>query len=131
MVEHMSNTDNIRTAIVVNDDVSLETIKRYMPGNYKAYLRDNGKIIIVGHDVAGWTMDDYVIPRLASGLYTAQETTDCSHPGGFRADTGEWECSQCGERWADYETWGEQTGNMDAVDAVKAAIADDTYFLGS
>ena len=28
-------------------------------------------VIIAGHDDAGWTMDDYVIPRLRSGLMLA------------------------------------------------------------
>jgi ribosomal protein L37AE/L43A len=49
----------------------------------------------------------------------------CNHPGGFRADTGEWECSRCGNRFPSYEAWGEATGNYEAVAAVKAAIATD------
>jgi len=74
----MTDTDQVRTAVVVNSliSVSLETVKRYLPSNYKAYLNDaETNIIIVGHDVAGWTLDDYVIPRLASGLITAKEQT--------------------------------------------------------
>ena len=35
--------------------------------------------MIGGRDVAGWTLDAYVIPRLASGLYFATEI-DLSHP---------------------------------------------------
>lgn len=49
----------------------------------------------------------------------------CAHPGGFRAATGEWQCSRCGARFPSYEAWGAQTGNMAAVEAVKAAIVAD------
>ena len=39
----------------------------------------DGETVIGGRDVAGWTLDAYVIPRLASGLYFATEI-DLSHP---------------------------------------------------
>jgi hypothetical protein len=29
--------------------------------------------LIGGRDSCGWTLDDYVIPRLASGMYFAEE----------------------------------------------------------
>lgn len=55
----------------------LESIERYMPGNYDATLMAtvNGVeiVLIEGSDQAGWTLDGYVIPRLASGLYPARE----------------------------------------------------------
>ena len=50
----------------------VNTLRRYMPSNYKVYVCDND-ILIAGNDVAGWTLDGYVIPRLASGGYTAKE----------------------------------------------------------
>lgn len=62
----------IRTAIVTSDS-ALETIQRYLPGNYKA-VEFSDAIVIVGADNAGWTLDGYVLPRLASGLHFAQET---------------------------------------------------------
>jgi len=52
----------------------LETIRRYLPSNYSADC-DGGNIWITGTDSAGWTLEDYVIPRLASGLYRAEEVT--------------------------------------------------------
>jgi hypothetical protein len=58
---------------VVSSDVNLDTLNRYLPVNYHAYVSDGGVVMIVGHDVAGWTLDGYVIPRLASGLIFAQE----------------------------------------------------------
>jgi hypothetical protein len=64
-----------RTAVVRNAD--LETVKAYLPSNYEAYQgTDNGGagyVLIVGSDDHGWTMDGYVIPRLASGLIVAEE----------------------------------------------------------
>lgn len=51
---------------------ALEAVRRYMPSNYTADS-DGGAIWIHGTDSAGWTLDGYVIPRLASGLYFAKE----------------------------------------------------------
>jgi len=67
----------MRAAILKERHDELETIQRYMPGNYDAvglvFPDDTQFILIVGEDVAGWTMEDYVIPRLASGLHFATE----------------------------------------------------------
>jgi hypothetical protein len=66
----------MRTAkVMVPDHVYGEFVtilKRYMPSNYRVYVCDDD-ILIAGNDVAGWTLDGYVIPRLASGGYTAKE----------------------------------------------------------
>lgn len=66
----------IRRAVVVNGIARIDTIRRYLPSNY--YARegagiDNRNVIIYGSDNAGWTLDGYVIPRLASGLIYARE----------------------------------------------------------
>jgi len=63
-----------RTARIVGGARDLDQVQRYMPGNYEATQQPDGLIVITGHDVAGWTLDDYVIPRLASGLIWAEET---------------------------------------------------------
>jgi hypothetical protein len=60
-----------RTAIVITPDSELETIERYLPDNYTA--REVTVVVIEGTDNAGWTMDDYVLPRLATGLHIAAE----------------------------------------------------------
>jgi hypothetical protein len=53
---------------------SVETVKAYLPNNFTvAHVDDNGAILIIGNDDHGWTLDGYVIPRLASALITAQE----------------------------------------------------------
>ncbi len=62
-----------RACLIPKTRESLETIKRYMPDNYHASQLEGGEIFIVGEDVAGWTLDHYIIPRLASGLIFAHE----------------------------------------------------------
>ena len=58
----------------------------YMPSNYAVLHTgehpDNPKwraAVIGGYDSAGWTLDAYVLPRLASGGMHGQEI-DLSHP---------------------------------------------------
>ena len=55
----------------------LDTVRNYLPSNFTA-CESNGTIhgsviLIEGYDRAGWTLDAYVIPRLASGLIVAKE----------------------------------------------------------
>jgi hypothetical protein len=51
-----------------------KTVAAYLPDNYKVVDHDaDDSTIIEGDDVAGWTLDDYVLPRLASGLYFGEE----------------------------------------------------------
>lgn len=61
----------IHTAIVKGAR-DIAEVRAYLPSNYQAEERD-GVIYIVGTDNAGWTLDGYVIPRLASGLIWATE----------------------------------------------------------
>ena len=60
-----------RFAIITSPDSTLEQVEAYMPSNYQAVKLE--VILIRGNDSAGWTMDDYVLPRLASGLHFATE----------------------------------------------------------
>jgi len=64
---------NVRTATVKN--AKRATVEAYLPSNYRAYEigRDGRDVLIVGEDDHGWTLDGYVIPRLASGLIVAVE----------------------------------------------------------
>jgi len=55
----------------------LPTVQQYLPANFTA-CESSGTIHgdcieISGYDRAGWTLDGYVIPRLASGLIVAKE----------------------------------------------------------
>lgn len=66
----------VRIAKVVSTGpgpLPLSTIERYLPSNYQAVELPDGSVWIVGQDVAGWGLDTYVIPRLASGLIYAKE----------------------------------------------------------
>lgn len=56
-------------------DITVQKLKAYMPANYNVIVGPDGSFYVVGIDMAGWTMDDYIIPRLASGLIWAQEVT--------------------------------------------------------
>ena len=53
----------------------VDVIRRYLPSNYIAFTWGTG-VWIEGNDVAGWTLSDYVIPRLASGGFYASEMRD-------------------------------------------------------
>jgi hypothetical protein len=48
-------------------------VKAYLPANYAVTGEDGRYVYFEGHDNAGWTLEDYVIPRLASGLHSARE----------------------------------------------------------
>lgn len=61
---------------IVKGELSLDRVRAYLPENFTAHLEKVGsdwRIVIQGQDFAGWTLDDYVIPRLASGLIFAEE----------------------------------------------------------
>lgn len=77
----------IRRGAPIATPEELVVVQRYLPVNYEATLvkRRTGShepaILIKGEDVAGWTLDGYVRPRLASGLrffveITATEAND-------------------------------------------------------
>lgn len=63
----------------------VKTIQAYMPRGWTATLVTKSNIeddvavgwrrvvAVTGHDHAGWTLHDYVIPRLASGNWFAKE----------------------------------------------------------
>lgn len=64
-------SSNIRKAIVRKQADKVDAIRRYMPSNYSAAVVGED-VVLTGKDSAGWTLEDYVIPRLASGLYFAE-----------------------------------------------------------
>ena len=86
-LEEESNTPTRRAVIiqaiptaehkVKEIDDLLERVRAYLPESYKvSYNSLTKQFMITGHDVAGWTLDGYVIPRLASGLVFAEEITE-------------------------------------------------------
>lgn len=73
----------MRAAIIRGENIS--AVQAYLPHNYKVLgahsgftvkRADDGSeetiesgVLIVGEDDSGWTLDGYVLPRLASGLH--------------------------------------------------------------
>ena len=55
-------TENLAEVLAVVDVLEVERLA--------GQVRDAG---LVGEDVAGWGMDTYLLPRLASGMYSARE----------------------------------------------------------
>ena len=67
-----TGTASARSA-VVHGARSLREVRAYLPRNYTARQEQDGTIVVEGTDVAGWGLDTYVIPRLASGSMRAEE----------------------------------------------------------
>lgn len=66
----------IRAAVIRSSDA--QAVAAYLPANYSVVGRvvvegNPVSVIIAGTDEAGWTLDDYVLPRLASGLHFGHE----------------------------------------------------------
>ena len=58
------------TRIEVKRVPSERALQRYLPTAYRVLERKQGTedtYIVIGEDIAGWTAESYVIPRLASG----------------------------------------------------------------
>lgn len=75
----MSKIRRAKVYVSTRGTPSLQEVRAYMPSNYKASLAEiNGDthILIKGEDYAGWTLEDYIIPRLGSGMILAEEVTD-------------------------------------------------------
>ncbi len=80
----MSNYTFKRYALVNVPNVGdTNAVRRYLPSNYEVIglSEHEGRsvAVVAGRDNAGWTLHDYVLPRLASGLYGGREI-DLSHP---------------------------------------------------
>lgn len=70
-----------RVKELFDDRVVLE---KYLPSGYQVIGRDGDYWLLGGEDYAGWTLDDYVIPRLGSGLIRCDEIREDEVPDGFR-----------------------------------------------
>lgn len=53
-----------------------ELIAKFLPHNYEVVASMGEYTLIGGIDDSGWTMQDYVIPRLRSGLMGCNEVKD-------------------------------------------------------
>lgn len=59
--------------VTVRGRDTTKTVAAYLPQNYRILGNDGPNIIIGGVDNRGWTLDDYIIPRLASGMMICKE----------------------------------------------------------
>ena len=59
--------------VAIRGSDTMETVSAYLPSNYRVLGKQGDDILICGIDNHGWTMDGYVIPRLASGMMIATE----------------------------------------------------------
>jgi hypothetical protein len=54
-----------------------DQIRPYLPGNYDVLVERDipnvGTVTLIGGQDTSWTMEHYVLPRLASGNYFARE----------------------------------------------------------
>ena len=71
---------------------SPERVAAYMPDNYRIVSAEgstdkDAEVLIAGEDKMGWTLEDYIIPRLASGMMFVTERKEY----GPYAPKG-WEC---------------------------------------
>lgn len=59
--------------VTLSSGTTPKQVDRYLPANYAitGYDAENNWLWVEGEDHAGWTAEDYVIPRLASGLIWA------------------------------------------------------------
>lgn len=73
------DTRTVRVALLTNasgQGFTASTATAYLPANYEAVeIMGADTFVIYGYDNHGWTLDGYVLPRLASGLYFARELT--------------------------------------------------------
>lgn len=56
-----------------------DTVAAYLPGRYRVERLVTDVVewlLIQGEDYAGWTLDGYVLPRLASGFIFGREITE-------------------------------------------------------
>ena len=64
-----------RFAIIDAPQSAARLVQPYLPDNYHLVPNKGKNLLIAGTDSAGWGLDDYVIPRLRTGLYAAHEVT--------------------------------------------------------
>ena len=80
---------NVKRYAIVRNARTEREVRAYLPDNYEVIYEEPASgprasggsrltVVIAGRDVAGWTLDHYVLPRLASGLLIGEEI-DLSH----------------------------------------------------
>jgi hypothetical protein len=114
-----------------------EVVAVYLPSRYAVTGHTSTHVYISGEDNAGWTLDDYVIPRLMSGMIHVREvpamTNDAAtvildfvNEGGVLADIEGGEDNGLGEVTCDVRDWhGPGGGNPEVeVTGPRPAVLD-------
>lgn len=74
---------DVKRYAIVSGQRTPDEVRAYLPGNYnvEGEAQHDGRrvVVISGRDEAGWTLQDYVSPRLGSGSMGCEEI-DLSHP---------------------------------------------------
>jgi len=90
----MSQTTRFATVLGARDSAQVEA---YLPSNYRVVtVSPKGTVLIAGEDAAGWTLEDYIIPRLGSGLMGCREVAVSPKALAYG-------CEECGRLWTVYE----------------------------
>jgi hypothetical protein len=69
-----------RVAVLFGRGITVERVEAFLPRGYRVVDsdvtgRDGDSVVIAGTDHCGWTLDGYVLPRLASGgIYGSEES---------------------------------------------------------
>lgn len=78
-MKHPPRPAPFRTALVVGGGITPERVANYLPSNYSVLDhdcvgRDGDTVVIGGRDAAGWTLEAYITPRLATGqMYVCED----------------------------------------------------------
>ena len=140
-----SKTAGFHRGIVRGMGATVNAVQNYLHSNYEAYEKD-GQVYIQGTDSAGWTWEDYVVPRLNSGLYGVEEVgldpitavSDADIEGVVRCDCGSkyWEngkCIDCGSPAAPYLDQLNHDSSQDwsnARNSSKTAMRSECFYCG-
>jgi hypothetical protein len=72
-VSWLDKCDRVRYARVSKSLARDDQIMKCLPSNYQFIVSTDVYAIVAGADVAGWTLEKYVMPRLSFGLITSEE----------------------------------------------------------
>ena len=64
----------LHTQLLKVHSCNVEEVSNYLPSNFEVigFTLGQDALIVAGIDNHGWTVDEYVIPRLGSGLIHAE-----------------------------------------------------------
>lgn len=79
-MERVPNVPRRYALIGIGRMDSVKAVAAYLPDNYRVEGETSHGVVISGIDAYGWTLDSYVLPRLASSGTMGGREIDLSHP---------------------------------------------------